>query len=352
MNNINISKKTNRIIYFDYLRFFSILAVIVLHVSCQNWSNINVRSLQWQTFNLFDSIVRWCVPVFVMISGALFLNKEIPLKKIYFKYILRLAIAFIVWSIIYSLFIDVSFSQRLLLIIKGHYHMWFILMIIGIYMCNPLIKPITDNNNRMKYFLLLSFIFAFVFPELTVLIKDFGNKSFIKLINAIKYNIRIMNLQLVMGYVGYFILGYYLSKNELHKKTRIIIYILELLGFVFTIGMDSWVALRTNKACSHYYDYFMVNVLFEAISIFTWFKYHNFNNDRINKIVNILAKYSFGAYLIHALILEQLYIRFGLNTLLFNPFASVICITLIVSVISFILSALINHIPKLNKYII
>lgn len=348
----NIKKSENRVIYFDYLRLFAILAVIVLHVSCQNWENMNAKGFQWQTFNFFDSIVRWCVPVFVMISGALFLNREIPLKKIYSKYILRVGISFVVWSIIYSLFIKGGISNKFIEVIKGHYHMWFILMIIGLYMCIPFIKPITEDNNKMKYFLLLSFIFAFVLPEITTLTKDFGGKFLIKTMNAINYDIKKMNLNLVMGYSGYFILGHYLNKNELSKKTRIIIYILGLLGFAFTIGMDSWVALRTNKPCEHYYGYLTVNVLFEALAIFTWFKYSNFNKEKINKIVIKLSKYSFGAYLVHALILEQLSIRFGIDTLSYNPIVSVLLITLIVSVISFIISAIINHIPYLKKYIV
>ena len=72
-----------RTVYFDYLRVFATLAVMVLHTSAQNWSKTDVNSFTWQTFNFFDSIVRWGVPVFVMISGSLFLSRDIPIKVIY-----------------------------------------------------------------------------------------------------------------------------------------------------------------------------------------------------------------------------------------------------------------------------
>ena len=55
-----------------------------------DWCN----SLEWKVFNFFESIVRWSVPIFVMISGSLFLGREIPLRKMYSKYIFRMVIFF------------------------------------------------------------------------------------------------------------------------------------------------------------------------------------------------------------------------------------------------------------------
>ena len=74
---VTTQTKTNgRILYFDFLRIFATLAVMVLHVAAQNWYSTSVSSFEWQTFNFFNSIVRWGVPIFVMISGALFLNER------------------------------------------------------------------------------------------------------------------------------------------------------------------------------------------------------------------------------------------------------------------------------------
>ena len=73
---IVISVRENRVIYFDYLRIISIFSVVVLHMAGQNWKTSDVNSFNWGWFNLVDSLVRWGVPVFVMISGALFLEKS------------------------------------------------------------------------------------------------------------------------------------------------------------------------------------------------------------------------------------------------------------------------------------
>ena len=42
-----------RIIYFDYLRVFAILAVIFIHVAAQNWYNSDIKSFEWNIFNIF-----------------------------------------------------------------------------------------------------------------------------------------------------------------------------------------------------------------------------------------------------------------------------------------------------------
>ena len=92
--------------------------------------------------------------------------------------------------------------------------------------------------------------------------------------------------------------------------------------------------------------------MFEAIAVFTFFKYKDYNNKRVNDFVKVLSKYSFGAYLVHALIIEQLDVRFGLNTLSFNPILAELTIGIIVFLVSFVISGILNKIPVLNKYIV
>ena len=292
------------------------------------------------------------VSVFIMISGILFLNKEIPTKKLYTKYILRLVCAFFVWAFVYALFKEGTIINKLSVAVQGHYHMWFIPMIIGLYMCVPIIKTITTNEKRTKYYLLLSIIFAYIIPVIITLFRDFGNELIVKGINAIDHNISNMHMHMVLGFAGCFVLGYQLDKISLNKKQRNFIYLLGLLGFIFTISMTATVSIKTQHFYENYHDDLMINVLLEAIAVYTWFKYRKYNNSKINSFIQILSKYSFGAFLVHVLILEQLDLRIGLNTLSFNPIFSVIVISLLVFVISFVLSAILNHIPIVKKYLV
>lgn len=76
MELIKFDGQADRIMYLDYLRVFATFGVVILHVSAQNWYVADINSFEWLVFHFFDSVVRWGVPVFVMISGTLFLNKE------------------------------------------------------------------------------------------------------------------------------------------------------------------------------------------------------------------------------------------------------------------------------------
>ena len=79
---VNKDNKYNYIEYFDWIRIYSSFGVIIIHVSAQNWYITFPGQYEWEVFNFYDSIVRWSVPEFFMISGALFLNN---LKKILLK---------------------------------------------------------------------------------------------------------------------------------------------------------------------------------------------------------------------------------------------------------------------------
>lgn len=350
-----------RKVYCDYLRLVATFAVVFIHVAASNWSNVDVNGIQWQVFNIYDSLVRWGVPIFVMISGALFLNRDVPIKNIYSKYVLRMVIAFVSWSLFYAILTTDTFQHGLIYSLKshigtlvtGHYHMWFVLMIIGLYMCIPFMKKIVSDETVMKYFLKLSFIFAFLIPWVLKIVNDFvgSNNSMIqKMVTTIDSNLMNMGLSMVLGYSFYFILGYYLDRIEIKKDVRVMIYVAGILGFIFTVVADAGLSIKTQVANSNYYGNFEVNVLLEVIAVHTLFKYHTFQNEKVNQFVVVLSKFGFGAYLIHTFIIESMAAILHFDTLSMNAWISVPLISIIVFGVSMGVSAVLNHIPVIKKY--
>ena len=337
-----------RINFLDYLRVFAIFFVIMMHVSAQNWyrEDIDVNSFAWQTFNFYDCISRWSVPVFVMISGVLFLNKDIIISQIYRKNILRLVISFLVWSTFYCFLENRSLSLKNIL--NGKYHMWFIFMIIGLYMLSPIIREIVKNKKVMKYFLLLAFVFTFFIPFVNQIIHDFFKET--GTISIINEKIQKMSMNLVLGYTGYFILGYYLNLVNLTKRKSVIIYLGGILGFLLTIVLQVILVLKTQYRSGSYYGYLTLNVLLSAVAIFVLFKnLYVFQKDSI--IIQKLSKYSFGVYLVHVFILDLLE-NIGLNTMTFNPILSVPLITVLVYSLSVCVVTALHYIPILKKYVV
>lgn len=72
----------------------------------------------------------------------------------------------------------------------------------------------------------------------------------------------------------------------------------------------------------------------------------------VQRYICKLSRYSFGVYLVHALVIETLNKVFRFNTLIFNPVISVPVVCIVVSVISLAVSWVLHRIPVLNKYVV
>lgn len=363
---MNENAQAGRTIYFDYLRIFATMAVIMLHTAAGYFSAVDVNGYDWFVFNFYDSIVRWAVPVFVMISGALFLSKkEVPIKTIYSKYVLRMVTAFIAWSFIYYIGIESPKENlvglflpgkldRLIAIVSSHYHLWFIPMIAGLYMCLPVIRKIAEDETVSNYFLLLSLVFWFSLPWLRVVAFDFGGGRLNYFLDALYSDLNDMNssVSLVCGFVFYFILGYKLSRYPFKSRQRIAIYVCGLLGFAFTVIADWAVALKTQAPTINYYGEGCVNVLLEAMAVFVLFKHLPFpQSPRHEKVMATLSKWSFGAYLVHVLVINALD-HWGINALRWNSAIATPFVVFLTFVISFGISGVLNSIPIVKKYIV
>ena len=71
-------------LYIDVLRIVACFSVIMLHTSAQAWYSLPVESGGFQIANSYDALFRFGVPVFVMISGALFLapERKVEMRKL------------------------------------------------------------------------------------------------------------------------------------------------------------------------------------------------------------------------------------------------------------------------------
>ena len=102
-----MEKRIERIISFDVMRIVAAFAVVFQHIGGQNWPS-SFPSAEWELRNMWVSLAQWSVPMFIMISGALFLNPEKPLviKKLYGKNLLRIVYTFLFWSAVYVICIE------------------------------------------------------------------------------------------------------------------------------------------------------------------------------------------------------------------------------------------------------
>ncbi|MBE6801516.1 MAG: hypothetical protein E7530_01360 [Ruminococcaceae bacterium] len=348
--------------HLDYLRVFASIAIILLHVTAQNLPYVELAGTEWNIYNICNSASRWGVPVFVMMSGALFLPREIPTKMLYKKYISRMAIAYVVWSAFYAIVdpignlvfkegYQISFVEIIGNFISGAVHLWFLPMIIGLYMCIPLIKQLTKSDNLIKYFLVLSFVFCFIRTQTELVSTSLLSGNVALIFANVNTLFKNSHMDLVFGFTSYFILGFYINKTEINKKKRPLIYILGVLGLILTILLNLMASKNAGKSTETFYSANSINVLLMSTAIFVWFKYNVKGNDKFNKIIIKLSKYSFGAFLVHIFILKVLH-AFGIQTTSFHPILSVPSITIFTTVVSYLISLILNKIPVIKKYIV
>ena len=326
----------------------------MIHTISTQWYKLDTHTTQWQILNIMDSLCRWCVPIFVMVTGMLLLNpeKEISISTIFKKYIKRIAILFLFWSITFTLLDQINATEKLTFetfiekTIEGHYHLWYLYMLMGLYLITPIIKTFIQDKNKklIEYFLILWFIFQGIFHVITVF------KPFVKFQPMVSN----FNMTLAMGYVGYYILGYYLNKYPPKRIFRIIIYFLALISIYIIVKETRYFVIEHYELRDTMYNYLSGPVCVTAMAIFMLVK-QLFEGKKIEEkagsIIRQLTKLSFAVYLIHPaffIIMEKNEI-----TILKYPLAiSVLMYTTVIYLLSLAISFILSKIPIVNKYLV
>ncbi len=346
---------SKRIIYFDYLRIAAICTVVILHVAAQNLRAVDIASSTWTTFNIYDSLMRWGVPIFIMISGALFLSRKQSIKKIYKKNITKILVLIIFWTLFYNIwqltFSDTVFTFRVFLtnLASGPYYLWFLYTLIGLYMVAPLLQQLIKNKKITEYFLKLSFIIAFLVPELIEII---SLKSEL-IASLIENKVLLLRIPMMLGFTHYYVLGYYLNRYNIKRRTEIMFYATGILGILFTIIATTLSSLSKGDLVTFFYDNLTVNVAMTSIAVFIYFKKHFGNNPPSHKKhLLLLSRCSLGVYLVHVIILETMDSVFNINSLSFDPVVSVPILSLLILLLSYAISIILYKIPLVGKWIV
>ncbi len=172
-----------RIVKYDLLRVVSCFAIVLLHVSGSYWHALDVESKDFATMTVYNSLTRFGVPVFFMLSGLFVLDpdKSFSVDK-WVKKTVKLAACFFIWSFFYG-FQSVLFhgvlsgwssvgpemwSSAVNRLVTGHAHMWYLLDLLGFYLILPILRKICEDIRIAGYFFLLwvtvQFVIATVLP--------------------------------------------------------------------------------------------------------------------------------------------------------------------------------------------
>src|ERR1700743_2355755 len=119
--------KTENIDWISNLRLIALYAVIVLHCTAPVLRFDKVPLADWWVADFYKGLVRFAVPVFVMITGALLLHKKYEIGNFLKKRLLRVVVPFLFWSLVYIWYSwyneDIAFDGGLLADLKIVLHL-------------------------------------------------------------------------------------------------------------------------------------------------------------------------------------------------------------------------------------
>lgn len=341
-----------RIQYMDNLRAIAIVGVLLLHAATPYvvlYGKIDADD--WQTGIIYNALSRWCVPIFLMISGALLLGrKEEPLKDFFKKRANKILLPFIVWSLVYYAWAtymwNPGYSAKEFLILffnnNVYYHLWYFYALIGIYLLAPIFNVFVNYASRQMIGYVVGLWILF-----------YGGFRYYSYLFSNDFTLFFP----LSEYIGFFLLGYYLAKFEVAKKWRMFIYGIGAIGAVETIVRTNALTEVQGQFTSYAFSYSSPNVIAMSIALFVFLKYWvnkktESGNYQTNPIIQLIGQTSFGIYLVHAMVLDKVRPLFFEGSELFmKPLVAIPLQILIVLVISIIIVRIFQKIPWLRKVV-
>ena len=210
---------------------------------------------------------------------------------------------------------------------------WFFYPLFSIYMTIPVLAQIADKRKVFMYISMIGFIFVSALPLMSSLL-------------SITYNSELIP-SIVTGYIIYPIIGYLLAHKDFHKKERIIIYILSIIGWGLHFG-GTLLFSKPGMINQTFKGYLNMPAFLQACGIFILIKYHTPKNIYIVNLINWLAKRTFGIYLIHWYVMTHLssWLDFNTSSIEWRTFGAGM-----VFLISAVIIWFLQKIPIINKMI-
>jgi surface polysaccharide O-acyltransferase-like enzyme len=337
-----------KVYWISNLRVFATLTVILLHTSGNAITPFGKISLDyWWVCQTITTFGRFAVPVFVILSGYLLLDRYDNLEDFLKKRFVRIFIPFVIWLFIYMIhgtFWGIK-SERVSWLssdwlvraltnnASGSGHLWFVYMLLGLYLFTPILSRWLKDATKMEVeFFLGTWLFANI--GFLLLEKFYDIKPF-------------FDFRYFTGFAGYFVWGAYFKKFPflISTKNKIIALLLFIGGWIATISVSGYLTTHTGKydAFLGYHSPFVVMMSVGSVIFFQ----QMLNKPFAEKIITEIDTSSYGIFLTHWLVMKILSRQFHVNYALYhNPIYGILLHFILITVICIIMIGIIRRLPK------
>lgn len=311
------AQNNEHIPYIDILRILSMLSVVFLHTAAGSLRG-NLGSGVWHTANVLTALMSTSVPIFFMLSGAMLLSspKTQSLAFTWKKRLPKVLIPLALWSVAAIAFYafmgylatgqfnwtEIASKLKNIVSQPATVHLWFMYALIPIYLISPLIKKLVDalDKRLMIYLLVLWFFFSSLAPTLAALLP--------KPFNALFTFHSQFHLNVLNGYLGYFILGYVLYKSKKPFSKGLLTAIILVDTALISVG--TWaMTLKMGEYSEVFKSYSKVFTLILSVALFLLIKellQRRSLSRGASFWTGLLSSASFGIYLVHNLLVSLL----------------------------------------------
>ncbi len=333
----------SRYVYLDFIKIIAAIMVVFYHFRSTDLGSF-INGQYVITFDrVFTNISAACVPLFFMVNGALVLNKDYSIEKIYYK-AAKIALLLFVWSVV-------------------DFPAWFFKTLIVLYLLYPIFKKIYRNKALSTILMTAVFVFPFLY-NLGMTVFAYAGSEFS--IHILSYEISLASLPLKTGAktmysILYFFLGGYLFKSDvnqidIHSPKKVLKYVALPL---FTAASGLVILTFDGIICANYSQelqdtvngYFpTIGALLLTVGIFRlcqlceWIR-----SDKIKHIIHFFGSKVLCVYLLHLSIL-QIFFTYIFTGKTF-PAVFILFVSISVFVVCCFISCVLEKIPLIKELI-
>ena len=330
---------------FDVIRVSACLAVVLLHLSATTVMQPDqLGTVSWHMANLIDSATRWCVPVFVMLSGALLLdaNKQTSPREFWTRRMNRLLPALMFWSAIYLAWRAFFWKQPLtfntialdLIAGRPYIHLHFLFLIAGLYLVTPFLATATTSLGSKQ---LGQAIVVMAALALGANMADFLATS---------------AFTLFVPYIAYYFAGLYCVRVLANRPGP---YGLLLVGAIVTTTLLTTLLVSMkgldDRWSFYFYEDFSPTIMVMAVAVFMVLLRASIS-PTVQSVAQRLAPWTLGVYVAHPIIVELL--RYAYHTTwpaMFRPLYYIPVTFIATIALTFAAVALMQKVPLLRRVV-
>lgn len=334
--------------WIDILKIIACFCVIINHTGLVLLEYTNYKSIPVLVYSFMFAICKIGVPIFIMVTGYLLLNKKTNYKQT-IRRIMRILIPLLFLSLFSYIKTNGISNFNILIFCKDFIKspvitaFWYLYMLIGLYIVIPFVQKMVQkfNENDYKMFILLFLLIPSLIPLLSIYL-NLGISSY-------------FTMSFFPVVVAYLVVGVYLSKVKLNK-TNLIIAILSFIISIIMFTLSLYIPFLNTSKISYILDSsFYITAALPAMATFYIIRYI-FENRKLNKIlIKIITEISlvtFGIYLFHPFILDRIYNLSLIQTIFqLSPYLGILALEIARFTICGIATFILRKIPFVKKFL-